>query len=80
MCRRHRWIVSGVAAIATTGALALPTSAGAAASGNASCVGQFASQPAPPGAKGEFVSNLAGPGYGQLVSAYAQSPVCFLTP
>ena len=39
--------------------LALPVTAAAAASEKAACIGQSASQPAEPGAKGEFVSAVA---------------------
>ena len=49
------------AAVIAVGAalLVLPGSAAGAASENASCIGQSASRPAEPGAKGEFVSAVA---------------------
>ena len=59
--------------------LALPGSAAAAASENASCLGQSASAPAEPGAKGAFVSNVAKNrerGFSDLARGAAQAETC----
>jgi hypothetical protein len=65
-----RRVATALALAATGTALALPGSASAAPS----CVGQLAAGPTtPPTAKAEFVTSLAGPGFGGLVSAFAQS-------
>jgi hypothetical protein len=62
--------------IAVAGAaLAFPAAAGADASPNASCVGQLASGPAPPGSKAAFVRSVPQP-RGPLVSAFAQADPC----
>lgn len=65
---QSRRIAAGLVVV-VAGVLAAPGSAGAAPS----CVGQAASAPTSyPTEKADFVTFFAGPGYGQLVSAYAQ--------
>jgi hypothetical protein len=62
----------GLAVLAMTVAAVAAPAGGAAAT--PSCVGQVASAPtAYPTEKADFVTFFAGPGYGQDVSAFAQS-------
>jgi hypothetical protein len=67
---QRRRVATAFAVAAAGTALALPGSASAAPS----CVGQLAAGPtSPPTAKAEFVTSLAGPGFGGLVSAFARA-------
>ena len=69
-------VLGAVAVVAAAAAFA-PASAGAAASSDASCVGQLAGGPAPPGAKAAFIQAVPKP-RGAQVSAYAQADTCTL--
>jgi hypothetical protein len=63
-----RCVVGVLAVTAASAALA----GGASAAPTPSCVGQAASAPTTyPTEKADFVTSFAGPGYGELVSAFA---------
>jgi hypothetical protein len=65
---QSRRVVTALAIAAAGTALAVPGSAAAAPS----CVGQAAGAPnSYPTEVADFVTSFAGPGYGQMVSAYA---------